>query len=95
MEGLSIALLEAMSFGRPVLASDIPENAEVLEGIGRTFRSGDADSLGRGLQELLGDPGLRARMGELGRARIAESYGWDRVVRETLKIYQGVLSLAS
>jgi glycosyltransferase involved in cell wall biosynthesis len=91
MEGLSIALLEAMSFGRAVLASDIPENVEVLEGIGTTFRSGDAASLGREMRRLLEAPAIRTERGDKGRARIEERYGWDRVVQETLKIYQNLL----
>jgi glycosyltransferase involved in cell wall biosynthesis len=92
MEGLSIALLEAMSFGRPVLASDIPENEEVLEGIGATFRSGDAESLGSAMRVLLESPTLREERGAQGRSRIAERYGWDRVVRETVTIYQSLLN---
>jgi glycosyltransferase involved in cell wall biosynthesis len=93
MEGLSIALLEAMSYGRAVLASDIPENREVLEEIGEVFRAGDPNDLGRRLQELLESPSKRSEMGRLGGERIRERYGWDRAVQETAKIYQSLSSL--
>jgi glycosyltransferase involved in cell wall biosynthesis len=93
MEGLSIALLEAMSYSRAVLASDIPENREVLEEIGEVFRAGDPNDLGRRLHELLGSPAKRNEMGRLGGERIRERYGWDRVVQETTKIYQSLSSI--
>lgn len=90
LEGLSIALLEAMSFGRAVLASDIPENAEVVAGAGEVFRRGDAPDLGRVLRALLADPARRAALGAAARARIAERYDWDRVTDRTLELYRSL-----
>lgn len=90
LEGLSIALLEAMSFGRPVLGSDIPENLEVLGGVGKSFRMGDPEDLGRRLREMLEDPAGRQEMGRKGRERIATEYDWDRVVAATKSIYESL-----
>jgi glycosyltransferase involved in cell wall biosynthesis len=90
LEGLSIALLEAMSFGRPVLASDIPENREVLDGVGASFRTGDAGDLGRALHELLEDPGRLAEMGRRARARIEAEYDWERVADRTADLYRSL-----
>lgn len=95
LEGLSIALLEAMSYGTPVLGSDIPENREVLSGVGATFRAGDAVDLGRRLQELLEDAPERQRMGRLGRERIAAEYDWERVTDRTLELYETLRSQGS
>jgi glycosyltransferase involved in cell wall biosynthesis len=47
MEGLSLALLEAMSAGLCTLTSDIPENRELVEGAGFTFKRGDVADLER------------------------------------------------
>ncbi len=90
LEGLSIALLEAMSFGRAVLASDIPENAEVVEGAGEVFRRGDVADLGRALLALLADPDGRRRLGAAARDRIADRYDWDRVADRTLELYRSL-----
>lgn len=90
LEGLSIALLEAMSFGRPVLGSDIPENLEVLGGVGQSFRMGDAEDLGRRLRAMLEDPKGRQEMGKKGRDRIATEYDWDRVVTATKSLYEAL-----
>ncbi len=89
--GLSIALLEAMSFGRPVLGSDIPENLEVIEGAGASFRTGDVEDLGRRLGELLTDPARRREMGARARERIGREYDWERVVVGTAKVYDEIV----
>ena len=90
LEGLSIALLEAMSFGRPVLASDIPENLEVLADAGVSFRVGDPADLGLRLRALLDDPSTRASLGERARQRIATEYDWDRVATSTRELYESL-----
>jgi glycosyltransferase involved in cell wall biosynthesis len=91
LEGLSIALLEAMSFGRAVLVSDIPENLEVVAGVGQTFRAGDAADLGERLRELLATPERLAELGRAGRERIERDYSWEGVVRDTVRVYESVL----
>lgn len=55
LEGLSLALLDAMSAGVCVLASDVPENREVIEDTGFVFKAGDAADLQRMLSLLLSD----------------------------------------
>jgi glycosyltransferase involved in cell wall biosynthesis len=51
-EGLPIALLEALSYGLPTLASDIPANLEVASPSGRYFPLGDLEQLTEGLRDL-------------------------------------------
>ena len=88
IEGLSIALLEAMSFGNCVLASDIPENMELVEGVGHAFKTEDVPDLARALRELLDDPdevrvaGVRAREHALG------NYSWNKVAESTWDVYR-------
>ena len=60
MEGLSIALLEALSYGRCVLLSDIPENLEVAEDCAVSFRSRDVAGPARQAR----DAAARPRAGE-------------------------------
>ena len=63
MEGLSLALLDAMGAGVCVLTSDIPENRELVEGAGFTFRAGDTNDLEQVLRRLLADPHARREAG--------------------------------
>ena len=56
LEGLPIALLEAMSYGNCCVTSDIPENIEALEQYGYTFRNRDSGDLRRVLTDLIVHP---------------------------------------
>ena len=88
MEGLSIALLEALSYGRCVLISDIPENLEVAGENAVSFRSKDVGDLKAKLEMLLND-GERVRAYEQrARQHVLEHYSWDRVVDGTERVYR-------
>jgi len=87
IEGLSHALLQALSHGRCVLASDIAPNLEALGECGVTFRSGDVSDLQRKLEHLLNDPGFVADSGTRARDRVEQHYVWDRVVDRLESIY--------
>jgi glycosyltransferase involved in cell wall biosynthesis len=91
MEGLSIALLEAMGAGVCVLASDIPENREVVDGAGFLFRPGDSDHLESMLRFLIADPAARRSAAQRGRERIREKYQWDEITKEVEQVYLEVM----
>lgn len=82
LEGLSLALLDAMGAGVCVLASDIPENRELVDGAGFTFRHGNQNDLERMLRLLIAEPDIRKAAANKARARVGEHYLWDRVARE-------------
>lgn len=87
-EGLSIALLEAMQYGQGILTSSIPENREVIEGVGYTFRTGSVDDLAHKLDFLLCHPDLVRRAGLRARLRARRIYQWETIVRATDRCYQ-------
>ncbi|HSG27464.1 MAG TPA: glycosyltransferase family 4 protein [Candidatus Krumholzibacterium sp.] len=92
VEGLPISLMEAMSFARPVLVSDIPENLEVTGGTGHSFRAGDAGDLRRGLERMIGmDPAEAEESGSRGKARISAEYDWDRITDDIEKVYYRIM----
>ncbi len=83
--------METMSFSRPVLVSDIPENLEVSEGVASTFRAGDASDLARALKEMEAlDPAARAEMGARGMERVKKDYNWDSITLDIEKTYLGI-----
>jgi glycosyltransferase involved in cell wall biosynthesis len=94
IEGLSIALLEAMGAGVCVLTSDIPENREVVEGAGFTFKHGDVADLARMLRLLLMDAQVRKSGGRRGQQRIRERYLWRTVAEDVDRVYQKVVTAA-
>ncbi len=87
LEGLSLALLDAMGAGVCVLASDIPENRELVEGTGFTFRHGDRNDLERMLRLLISEPEVRKAAASKARERVWKHYLWGRVAREIESIY--------
>jgi len=90
MEGLSIALLEALSYGRCVLVSDIPENMDVAEECALSFRSKDVVDLRSKLDHLIRQPEEVERYGAQARAHIAQHYSWDNVAESTARLYEDV-----
>jgi glycosyltransferase involved in cell wall biosynthesis len=70
LEGLSLALLDAMGAGVCVLASDVPENCEVVEDTGFLFKRGDVPDLQRMLSLLLSDVRLREIVGGSAQQRV-------------------------
>ncbi len=91
-EGLPKALLEAASCGRPLLATDVAGNREVVlpgrTGLRVPYR--DVAALADALARFAQDPDARRRMGRDARAMVESAFSEDVVVRETLALYRGL-----
>lgn len=88
-EGLSNSVLEAMAFGLPVVASDIPSNRELVRpGENGFLAKTEAELLERVLA-LIDDAPLRLRMGNAGRALIEKEYRLPRLLAELSTLYSG------
>jgi len=87
-EGFSLSVIEAMSYGKPVIASDIPALRERLGSRGFYFRRGDSADLVATTQALIKEPAMAARRGAEGQAIALRDYGWDRIARMTLEALQ-------
>ncbi len=87
LEGLSLALLDAMGAGLCVLASDVPENREAIEDSGFTFRRGDAADLSERLQFLIANPAVREAAGEAAKRRVREEYQWNKIAAQIEEFY--------
>jgi glycosyltransferase involved in cell wall biosynthesis len=87
MEGLSLALLDAMGAEICVLASDTPENCEVIGDAGFTFRRGDAQHLQQMITMLIADADLRSGVAEKARQKIRREYLWENVTRRLEQLY--------
>lgn len=87
-EGLPVALLEALGYGKAVVATRVGGIPEIVtHGIDAVLvEPGDADALARALAELAADPARRGRLGRAARAR-AELLSLDRVDEMLDRLY--------
>jgi glycosyltransferase involved in cell wall biosynthesis len=92
VEGLPITVCEAMAHGRPLVLSDIPENAEVGGDVARYFKCGDYKVLAHELETLIQDPPTRAALGLAARARCEAQYNWELIADQVESMYYRVLS---
>lgn len=96
-EGFGLVLLEAMSAGRPVVASAVSAIPEiVVEGeTGFLVPPCDPAALARALAAVAGNQQTRARLGEAGRHRALEAFTLDAMHQKTMAVYHLMLNLKS
>jgi glycosyltransferase involved in cell wall biosynthesis len=86
-------VLEAMSYGSPVLVSDIPGMLEVIddERTGFVFRSLDVIHLAQRIGEIFAIPGHSLHVAQAGLQRVRERNDWGRLGAQSLACYQRAL----
>lgn len=92
-EGLPIVLLEAMASKKPIVATDVIGNKEVVvDGeTGFLVPSKDPKKLAERIIALIENKPLRKKFGENGRRRVEEIYSLNRMVKETEEVYHEAL----
>ncbi len=91
-EGLPMSVLEAMSHGRVVLASDIPSHQEILGPHGVTFRSGDRIDLEEKLAALIESSDALSAIGEQARVYVLKHYSWEKIAHQLQNLYLASLN---
>ena len=96
-EGLSNVLLEAMAASKPVIATNVGGNPEVVED-GRTgllVPPKDPKKIAEAVNELLDNKNKRLEMGKAGLERVKEKFSISKTVREYKEVYLEVLHKGS
>lgn len=93
-EGHCVAILEAMSAGKPIVASAIPGNtASVAQGEnGLLVRPADPKSMASAIIHLLRDESLRENYGRRSREKAVTEFGWQLRLQRLIEFYLRVLS---
>ena len=107
VEGLPMAMLEAMQECVPVLASNIPIHQQLTSGQleaptqwglgtrGILFQVGDVDSCVRSLDWAIHHPTELAKMATNAQKYVQVNYNWDNITTETLRLYTTLCSLSN
>ncbi len=92
-EGLPLAIIEAMAWGLPVVATRVGGVPEVVEEgkTGYLVASGDANALASGIQRVLAEPDAAARLGRAGITRAHAHFSLDKMVSAYLGLYERCL----
>lgn len=97
-EGFSLPAVEAMATGTPLVATTGGALPEVAGNDGETCLAvppGDAGALAAAFGRLLGDAGLRNRLGAAGRERVLRRFTWEQAARGTVAHYRAAVAARS
>jgi glycosyltransferase involved in cell wall biosynthesis len=86
-ESFPFALLEAMSLGKPLVASTVGGMPELVGDAGVLVPPGDPESLAEAIRQVLGNARLAHSLGEIGRRRLT-MFGPERMMRAQEAIYE-------
>jgi glycosyltransferase involved in cell wall biosynthesis len=90
-EGLSMAVLEALAAGLPVILSpgcNMPETEARGAGL---IVNPDVDPLAEALTHVIGDDAGRDAMGRAAQVWAQDEFAWPRIAAQMIEIYKGVL----
>jgi glycosyltransferase involved in cell wall biosynthesis len=92
-EGLSMSILEAMMAGKPIVATEVGGNVELIAHgeSGFLVPSGNSEALASSIVSLLKDTGRATRFGENGRKRAVSMFSHDKMVEQYCALYKSCL----
>jgi len=90
LEAMPISLLEAMSFGNCIIASDLPELRAVLGDDGLLFQTGSVHDLREKLSFALTSPGFVRDQEEKMIERVKRNHNWDNIYKRYQDVVEGL-----
>ena len=91
-EGLGVVLLEAMSYMKPVVASNLGGITDIVKDreTGLLVNEKDPHGLSEAIKSLLSDPSLAASLGKRGYEHVQKQFSWERILSQWTALYGGL-----
>lgn len=86
--GTHPSLLEAIAFGKPVIAKDIPENTEVIGNSAFLYRHNNLSSLSKMISYVLQNKNIAQKKAKEAKTILSSRYNWKTVIRDYGKLFQ-------
>ena len=86
-EGFGLPIIEAMTFGKPVLTGNTSAMPEIAGDAGLFVDPTSTEDIARGLKRMMTDSALRSRLAAAARQR-ASDFSWDRAAAETIRVIE-------
>jgi glycosyltransferase involved in cell wall biosynthesis len=92
-EGLGVVLIEAMQYGKLVIATDTGGIPDVVEdgATGILVKPGDAVALAAAIRGAMNDPARVGRLAAAGREHATTEFSWDSIVGRLVEVYDAVV----
>jgi glycosyltransferase involved in cell wall biosynthesis len=92
--GITGTIREAMSMGRPVIATDCGGNAELVSSpdVGWLIQPKDVRALSTAIGEVISDPARAARVGKAARRRVVNGFSKEKRIGKLEALYAEILS---
>ena len=91
-EGLGVVLLEAMSYMKPVVASNLGGITDIVKDreTGLLVNEKDPHGLSEAIKSLLSDPSLAASLGKRGYEHVQKQFSWEKILTQWTSLYGGL-----
>lgn len=86
-----VVVMEAMSYGLPVIASDVGAVPEIISDAGIVVNKADPTQLAQAMEDLLRNGVKRESMGKKGREKIIRTYNWTVISGQWINLYQSLV----
>ncbi len=89
VEGMPLAVLEAMAAGLPVVGADVPGIKELVSGVGVLVKNPSPGTFARALDELLSQPAALKELSQKS-SQAAKRYSWPALVDQLEQLYRSL-----
>lgn len=90
LEGMPMGLLEAISYGKCCLVSNIPENLDIIGNSGLVFQKDNIDDLAKKMNIAIRNPDKVKELEKKAYETAKTKYDWSAIVQKTQKVYEKI-----